>query len=397
MAYEASVILVRYGELSTKGKNRKDFVNRLCENTKNQLKEFPRLTYEKTYDRLYIRLNGEECEAVSERLQRVFGLSSFSVAIKVESVLEVIAEAVLALAKKETGAKTFKMMARRHDKLFYPDSDGINRHCAGLILANTKMTVDVHHPDLKIIVEVQRDFTYIMAGSIAGAGGFPVGIGGKALLLLSGGIDSPVAAVLTMKRGVWVEAVHFASPPYTSEAALDKVKKLAGILSGFQGFVRLHIVNLTELQLAINQHCDPSYTITILRRMMVRISEKIATSHKCLALVSGESLGQVASQTIQSIQVINEVTNFPILRPCISMDKVEIIQQSYKIGTYETSILPYQDCCTIFTPQNPVTKPTVKKALYQENRFDWQPLLQKALADMTTLVISTQEESKDYL
>lgn len=385
-------ILVRYGELSTKGKNRKDFIARLLQNTRNILQRFERLEYEKTHDRLYIKLNGEDADSVTEELKKVFGISSYSLAIKIPSTMEDIVACSYEVAIEDPSIKTFKMMARRHDKLFPSSSDEINRTCATKILKESELKVDVHNPDLKIYVEVHRDCTYVMAKVIPASGGYPVGIGGKAMLLVSGGIDSPVAGWMTLKRGVSLECVHFASPPYTSQAALDKVQTLVSKLSGYQGKIKLHVVPFTELQMAIYEHCDESYAITIMRRMMIRIAHQLAEKNKCLALVSGESVGQVASQTLESIQTINEVTNFPILRPVIGMDKLEIIDRAKKMNSYEISILPFEDCCTIFTPKNPVTKPTVKKALQQENRFDFQPLVDKCIEEVETILVRPMEE-----
>ena len=389
-------ILVRYGELSTKGKNRKDFTARLVQNVREQLKEFSSLTYQKTYDRLYIKLNQEDPTLVVEKLKQAFGISSFSLAIKVNSDLEEIIQTTYEVALEED-VKTFKMISRRQDKLFEYSSDQINRACAAQILKNSNMKVDVHNPDLKIYVEVHRDHTYIMAKVISGAGGFPIGIGGKVLLLVSGGIDSPVAGWMSMKRGITIECIHFASPPYTSQAALDKVNSLVSRLSNYQPTIKMHIVPFTKLQMAIYENCDESYAITIMRRMMIRIAEKVAISRKCLALVSGESAGQVASQTLESIQTINQVTNYPILRPVIGLDKQEIIDLSKKIGTYEISILPFEDCCTIFTPKNPITKPTVEKAILQENRFDFNLYIEECIAGIETVIISQKTAVKDEI
>lgn len=390
--FQYDYILVRYGELSTKGKNRNEFTRKLLTNVKHMLKHFTKLTYEKTYDRLYIRLNDEDSEAVSAILKECFGISSFSLANKVISDLDTITDTCLALVNQYQG--TFKMDTRRHDKLFYKTSDEINRHIADKILNNTSLKVDVHHPDHRISVEVRRDHTYIMAKTIKGAGGYPVGIGGKALLMISGGIDSPVAGYLTMKRGVAIECIHFASVPYTSSSALDKVERLVEKLSLYQGVVRLHIVPFTKLQLAIYENCDESYAITIMRRMMYRIAEKLAQQEGCLALASGESVGQVASQTLESLAVINEVINIPVLRPVICFDKLEIIDVARKIDTYDTSIEPFEDCCTIFTPVNPVIKPTLIKAEKMERHFDFMPLVDECVANIETKFVMIKDENE---
>lgn len=371
-------ILVRFGELSTKGKNKKDFIKRLLHNIKNAMRAYPNLTYERTHDRLYILLNGEDAHAVGEVLQHVFGISSFSFAIRVDSNIDDIVAMGLRVAK-ESDAQTFKIDARRSDKQFPMISDEVNRAVATPILQQTELKVDVRKPQLRIQIEIHETDTYIMIDRIAGAGGYPVGVGGKALVMLSGGIDSPVASYLTMKRGVAIECVHYASPPYTSARAQEKVLELARLVSRYQGHIRVHIVPFTDLQLAIYQNCDESYAITIMRRMMYRIAERLCEKTGALAIVNGESIGQVASQTLESMQTINAVTNMPIIRPVCAMDKIEIINIARHIGTYETSVLPFEDCCTIFTPKNPVTKPTLHKAERMEERFDFETLLQECI------------------
>ncbi len=387
-------ILVRYGELSTKGKNRKDFIRRLTSNMKQALSAFDSLSFEQTYDRIYVHLHGTPFDEVAPILKEVFGISSFSPALKVESDLETIKETALKVIVHSEG-KTFKMETRRHDKNFPFRSDDINRACAGRILANTQWKVDVHHPDVHLKVEVREQATYIMPFVVQGAGGYPTGIGGKAMLLLSGGIDSPVAGYLTMKRGIEIEAVHFSSPPYTSDLAKGKVLDLASQISVYQGQIKVHVVPFTDLQLAIYKNCSESYAITIMRRMMVRIADRLAQRRNCMALVTGESVGQVASQTLNSMQTINEVTCMPILRPVVTYDKLEIIDVAKKINTYETSILPYEDCCTIFTPKNPVTKPTVKKAIELEAHFDFEPLIEECLNNIETVTMTVKKQEED--
>lgn len=371
-------ILVRFGELSTKGKNKKDFIKRLLHNIKNAMRDYPRLSYERTHDRLYILLNGEDAQEVAEILRHVFGISSFSFAIRVDSDIEAIKEMGLRIAKQSEAA-TFKIDTRRSDKQFPMISDEINRAVAGPILQETNLKVNVRQPELRMQIEIHQQDTYIMVDRIQGAGGYPVGVGGKALVMLSGGIDSPVASYLTMKRGVAIECIHYASPPYTSQRAQEKVLELARLVSRYQGHIRVHIVPFTDLQLAIYQNCDESYAITIMRRMMYRIAERLCEKTGALAIVNGESIGQVASQTLESMGTINQVTNTPVIRPVCTMDKLEIIQIAKHIGTYETSILPFEDCCTIFTPKNPVTKPTIHKAERMEARFDFTKLLEECI------------------
>ncbi len=388
-------ILVRYGELSTKGKNRKDFIRRLDKNIRFMLKDYPNLTYRRTHDRIYIKMTDENPEEIREKLQKVFGISSFSFTEKVNSNMEDIIETSLRIAK-ETDKKTFKIVAKRHDKSFPMVSDQINRAVASEILKNTDLKVDVHNPELMIRIEVHANETYITSDKIPGAGGYPTGVNGKVLLMLSGGIDSPVAAYEIMKRGIEVEAVHYASPPYTSQAARDKVVELARQVSIHQGHMKIHMLPFTAMQLEIYKAAGDPYAVTLMRRMMFRMAEEVAKKNNCLAIATGESVGQVASQTLESMACINSVISTPVLRPLVCFDKVEIIELARKIGTYETSILPYEDCCTIFDPKNPVTKPSIEKAEYYEAKFDWKRLLDECIAG-DEVVIAKMEKEEDFL
>ena len=389
-------VLIRYGELSTKGKNRKDFINRLFRNIKYMFRDMEDLEYTRTYDRIYIKIHDEDPDEITRRLKKVFGISSFSFTEKVSNDLDTIKATCLRIAQ-ETDKKTFKIIARRHDKTYPVHSDAINRAVAGEILKNTDLKVDVHHPELPIRIEIHQDGAYITSDKIPGAGGYPAGINGKVLLLLSGGIDSPVAAYELMKRGLYVEAVHFASPPYTSENARKKVLELASMVSEYQGHMKVHIINFTDLQLQIYKTAGDPYAVTLMRRMMFRLAERIAKQNDCLALGTGESVGQVASQTLQSMAVINDVVRIPVLRPLVCYDKTEIIALARKIGTYETSILPYEDCCTIFDPKNPVTKPTIKKSEMFESGFDYESLIEQALAKEETVPVSPEKQDEDFL
>ncbi len=389
-------VLIRYGELSTKGKNRKDFIKKLDKNIRRMLKDYPNLSFKRTYDRIYIKLTDENPEEIKEKLQKVFGISSFSFTEKVNSNIDDIKAACLRIAKEnEASKKTFKVITRRHDKTFPLNSDGINRAVASTILHETGLKVDVHHPELSIQIEVQQNDTYITSEKIPGLGGYPTGINGKVLLMLSGGIDSPVAAFEIMKRGLEVEAIHYASPPYTSENAKQKVMDLAKIVSIYQGKMKVHVVNFTELQLQIYKAAGDPYAITIMRRMMFRLAQEVANKEGCLAIGTGESIGQVASQTLESMNVINRVVSLPVIRPLVCMDKTEIIDLARKIGTYETSIQPFEDCCTIFDPKNPVTKPTVKKAEYYESCFDYQKEIDDCLSNIDTHVVSYEDNQKE--
>ncbi len=387
-------ILIRFGELTTKGKNKKDFINRLYHNTKDALSSFEKLTYQKQYDRMFIVLNGEDHAAVSEQLRHVFGIRSFSVALEVASDADAILAGALFLMKQKSDQHTFKVNARRNDKTFPIHSDELNRKVAGEVLRNTELKVAIHRPDVELKIEVRKEYTYLMTDVILGAGGYPVGVGGKALLMLSGGIDSPVAGYLTMKRGIQLECIHYASPPYTSEQAQQKVLDLANVLARFQGKMKVHIVPFTDLQLAIYNNANESYAITIMRRMMYRIAEKIAAERNCLAIVNGESVGQVASQTLESMGVINAVTTLPVLRPVVTYDKLEIIELAKKIQSYELSIQPFEDCCTIFTPRNPITKPSLRKVQLNE-QFDFEPLIEECVRNTKSVWLLPNKKEAD--
>lgn len=387
-------ILVRYGELSLKGKNRRNFIDKLRDNLKKALQAYPALSIDAGYDRLYIYLNGEDGETIASIVSRVFGISSLSLAIKTEPDIDAILQAVQQSVPLDE-VHTFKIQARRHDKMFPFVSDEINRKAATVILKNSDWKVDVRHPEVTILIEVREDAAYIMTNKIPGAGGYPVGIGGRAMMLLSGGIDSPVASYLIMKRGVHIECVHFAAPPYTSAEARDKVFALAKEIAPYQGDIVVHVVPFTTLQLAIYRNAPESYAITLMRRMMMRIAAGLAEKRHCLAIGTGESIGQVASQTLESMFVINNVTNMPLIRPVVCMDKVEIIDIARKIGTYETSILPFEDCCTIFTPKSPVTKPKLDKCEEYEARWDWQEMVQDCIDMAETIRIHPAMEQEE--
>lgn len=396
---EANYILVRFGELTTKGKNRKLFTRKLLKNTQEILSDFKKLKYDLQYDRMYILLNGENHLDVNEKLKTVFGIHSFSNAFKFEKDLNVVKDAIVQLVN-EDNKTTFKINTKRSDKSFPGKSQDINREIAGHLFhhANRQLKVDVHHPEMLITVEIRHDAIYVMTDVIKGAGGYPVGIGGKALLMLSGGIDSPVAGYLTLKRGVDIECIHFAAPPYTNEFAREKMLDLVDQLRHYtHGKITVHIVNFTKLQLAVYDHCDESYAMTVMRRMMYRIGEKVALKNHCLALVNGESIGQVASQTLNSMQVINEVIKLPVLRPVLCLDKLEIIDIANKINTYDISIRPHEDCCTIFTPKAPATKPKSYKAEAFEATFDYESLVNECVDTVETIVIDNQYKNDELI
>ena len=371
-------IMIRFGELSTKGKNKKQFIHLLFNNIKHALKDSINLFIEERYDHIYVKLNGEDYQPIIERLQDVSGIQALSLVYKVESDIEEIKKASLELIKQEEG-KTFKVKCKRSNKNFPLISDEIIRKVAPVILKNTDLTVDVHNPDITLAIEVREEGTYIYVKSFLGAGGYPLGIAGKSMHMLSGGIDSPVAAYLLMKRGVTIECIHFASPPYTQEAVIYKLEDLLKKLNRYQDKIRLNIVPFTKIQEVIYDNVPESYCITLMRRMMFRLASRLSLKRNCPVISSGESVGQVASQTLQSMHVINEVTNIPVIRPCATMDKLEIINISKKIDTYEISIRPYEDCCTIFTPKAPKTAPHLKEVEEFEQKFEWESLLTEAL------------------
>ena len=387
-------IIVRYGELSTKGKNRKEFTKQLTSNIKKRLKDHEALTYNMLHDGLFIKLNGEDYEVIKKELKDVFGYSYFAGAIRVGRDIEDVKKVTLELARKHN-ARTFKVATKRHDKNYPLISDEINRAVAGNILHNSDLLVDVHNPDLMLYVSVDKDFIYVMDEKVKGGGGYPTGINGMAMVMMSGGIDSPVAAYMTMKRGLKIECLHFASEPYTSKQALQKVLTLAEKLSVAQEEINVHIIPFTDLQLAIYKNVDEPYCITIMRRMMYRIADRLCKQRHIGVIANGESIGQVASQTPESISVIGKVADTLILRPLCMMDKLEIIDIAKRIDTYETSILPYEDCCTIFDPKNPVTKPKEDKCLHYESLFDFETLVEECINNDRIVKVSYRKKEED--
>lgn len=386
------LIMVRYGELGTKGKNKQDFINKLGENIKRTLKKFTKLTYEIRRDHIYIHLNDEPYEDIKKLLKGVSGASSFSLVYKVENDIEKMKEACLALALEEN-KNTFKMKAKRAEKAFPMISDDINRAIATHILKNSHYKVDVHNPDVLISLTVRQNETYIYLNSEEGAGGYPLGIAGKGLMMMSGGIDSPVAAYLMMKRGIKMECIHFAAPPYTSDAVITKITDLLKVLARYQGEIKLYIVPFTKLQENIYKYAKESYAITIMRRMMYRITERVARRYNDLVIANGESIGQVASQTLKSMQEIEKVVNTPVIRPLAIFDKVDIIKIAKDIGTYDISIRPFEDCCTIFEPKNPTTAPNGEKILEIEASFDFETHIRECISNIK--VIKVTEDYQD--
>lgn len=385
-------ILIRYSEIALKGKNRTKFLTRLQENIQYKLREFPSIKVRRTQGRIFVLLNGQNPVPILERCRHIFGISSLSLALKVENDVNQIEKAVLYVLKNSNHTKTFKVTVKRANKNFPVPSQEMNHVLGSYLLKNTSdYTVDVHNPDLEIKVEIRDDATYITTETIEGAGGLPVGTGGKTLLLLSGGIDSPVAGYLAMKRGVELEVIHFHSPPFTSERAKQKVLDLTKALTVFGKAIKVHVIPFTELQQEINRVIPSAYTMTVMRRVMLRISEIVCRNESILSMTTGENLGQVASQTMESMHSINEVTNYPILRPLITMDKKEIIEVSKKINTYPISIRPYEDCCTIFIPKSPKTNPKREKVKEMEKNNDFSTLIDEAVKNKEIIFISDEE------
>lgn len=389
-------IMVRYGELSTKGKNRKTFIMQLAQNVKRALADFPALKIHADRDRMHILLNGEDSEEVIPKLSKVFGIQNFSPSIRIEKEMPAIRAMVQEVVREVyTPGKTFKITAKRSDHSFELDSNGLNQELGGTVIeAIPEIQVQMKKPDINLRIEIRKDAAYLSYETIRGAGGLPVGTSGRGMLMLSGGIDSPVAGYLAMKRGVEVEAVHFASPPYTSEQALQKAKDLAGKLVPYVGTIQFIEVPFTEIQEEIKRVVPQGYLMTITRRLMLRLTDAIREMRKGLVIINGESLGQVASQTLQSMVAINEVTSTPIIRPVVSMDKTEIIEIAEKIDTFELAIQPFEDCCTIFAPPQPKTRPRLDKAQDYEARLDLEGLMARALEGLKITEISA-ETAKD--
>ena len=387
-------ILIRYGELSTKGRNRNLFIEKLSNSIKGVLYEFPNVSIKSNRDRTYVILNGEDGKQICERLKGVFGIQSFSPVIKVDKDLNEMKDAMLDLFKEvHLSGQTFKITTRRADKTYFLDTNELNYAFGAHILQNVPdLKVDVKNPDLNMQIEIRSEAAYISCQTFYGPGGMPAGSSGKAMLMLSGGIDSPVAGYLSLKRGLEVEGVHFFSPPFTSERSKQKVLDLAEKLANYNGQFMLHIVPFTEIQQIIQKQIPENYSMTTTRRLMLRITDAIRIKQEALAIVTGESLGQVASQTLESMYAINEVTNTPLLRPLIMMDKSEIVGMAQSIGTHDISIRPFEDCCTVFVPASPKTKPRREKVSYYESFFDFEPYIQKAVENIESIVIKPQQK-----
>lgn len=398
MKYKA--FLIKYAEIGTKGKNRYVFEDVLCRQIKEHVAALGEFVIRREYGRIFLEAESDyDYEDVIAELKKVFGIVGICpIVVEERAEYEAIKQKSVAFMKECYGEKplTFKVNARRSDKSFPMKSMEINSEIGHELLENLpNLTVDVHHPDVILNIEVRKQ-VYLYSATIKGAGGLPVGTNGKAMLLLSGGIDSPVAGYMISKRGVELEAVYFNAPPYTSERAKQKVVDLARIVSGFSGTIRLHIVNFTDIQLAIYEKCPHEELTIIMRRYMMKIAEALAEKNKCQALITGESIGQVASQTMHSLACTNEVCRMPVFRPCIGMDKQEIVDISEMIDTYETSILPYEDCCTIFVAKHPVTKPVLEIIKRSEEKLSdvIEELMEKALESVEVVEARAEDLMK---
>ncbi len=374
------VIIIKYAELNTKKDNIEYFIKLLKKNVETVINDkTKKITYD--HGRMFIESESDDFDELLVKVQKVFGIHEINIAYKLDTTdIEVVKETLAELVK-EKEFNTFKVVTKRSDKSYPLDSMEISRMLGGVVLRTLdgKVSVDVHDPEVTINVEIRRGQSYIYFEKVKGLGGYPVGAAGKGLLMLSGGIDSPVAGYLAMKRGVRIEAIYFESPPHTSEDAKNKVIKLARKLSGYSGYVRIHVINFTEIQETILKNAPHDYLITIMRRMMYRISERIARKNNCKCLVNGESIGQVASQTLTSMTAINAVTNMPVIRPVACLDKNDIIDIAKTIDTYEISIEPFEDCCTIFVPKHPVINPDVRLCEEYETNVDYDALVKKAV------------------
>ena len=378
-----NILIVKYGEIGVKGKNRYIFENKLIKNVKNILKPIGKFNVYKEYGRIYVDLDGYDYEEVGEEVKKVFGIVGVCPAVRAEKDYKLLKELALKMLEEkiEQGYKSFKVDSRRGDKDFKLTSQEMSLDIGGYLVSQVKdkIAVDVRNPEVKIHCELRQNHVMVYSDTIPGYGGLPLGTNGRAMSLLSGGIDSPVASWMVAKRGMELECIHFHSYPFTSEKSQEKVRDLAQILSKYCGRVRLHKVNMLEIQKAIGLNCKDEEMTIISRRFMMRIAERVAESRHCDALVTGESIGQVASQTIQGLTCTNASVKMPVFRPLIAMDKTEIIEVAQKIGTFETSILPEEDCCTVFSPKKPVTKPKLDRIEKSENKLDVEKLIQDAI------------------
>lgn len=383
------VIIIKYGELSTKKDNINYFISCLKDNIRNSIKDDCKIIFDR--GRMYIYSHDENYNEILDKLKYIFGIHEINLGYKIDGNNLLDIENNLIELIKDKKFKTFKVETKRSYKNYKMNSMEISKYLGGVVLKTLKnISVDVHNPECLINVEVRNDSSYIYFDKIKGIGGYPVGSLGKGLLMLSGGIDSPVAGYLALKRGVRIEGVYFESPPHTSEAAKNKVIELTKLLTKYSGYIKLHIVNFTEIQEKIYKNIPHEYLITIMRRMMYRITEKISKRNNAKVIINGESIGQVASQTLTSMSAINNVTNMPVIRPVACLDKLEIIDIAKNINTYETSILPYEDCCTIFVPDHPVINPTIEKCIEYEKLINVDELINNAIKNTSTIKVQNE-------
>ena len=383
-----NIAIVKYGEIGVKGKNRYIFENKLIKNIKNMLSPIGKFNVYKEYGRIYVDLGeySEDYEEVLEEIKKVFGVVGVCPGVRAEKDYDKLKELALRLLEEkiEDGSKSFKVASRRGDKSLELTSQEMSRDIAGFLVYNVKdrIKVDVRNPETTIHCEYRQNHVMVYSDTVPGYGGLPVGTNGRAMSLLSGGIDSPVASWMVAKRGVEIEAIHFHSYPFTSEKSQEKVRDLAQILAKYCGKVRLHKVNILEIQKAIGMSCKEEEMTIISRRFMMKIAQRVGEMRFCDALVTGESIGQVASQTIQGLTCTNAAITLPVFRPLIAMDKSEIIKIAQSIGTFETSVIPEEDCCTVFSPKNPVTKPKLERIEKSESALDVEQLIQNAIDNM---------------
>lgn len=390
-------LLIRYGELSTKGRNRSSFTGRLRDNIRYAFADLPKFQIITERDRMFIRPNEQETmDQLIERLPKIFGIQSFSPVASCSLDLEDIKQtAVKVVESLDRTDKTFKVTVKRSYKPFEMETNELQQYVGSHVLRNfPEIRVQMKKPDIDLVVEVRRDAVYMMAQVIPGAGGLPIGSNGKSILMLSGGIDSPVAGYQMLKRGVRLDAIHFYSPPYTSELSKEKVMDLAEKLSRFGASVKLHIIPFTAIQQEIQRQIPSNVSMTTTRRMMLRITDLVREETGALAIITGESLGQVASQTLESLTAINAVTPTPVLRPLIAFDKLDIIKIAQEIDTYEVSIRPYEDCCTIFTPASPKTKPKLEKVEFYESFKSFEDLIAEAVSEREIMMFPKKKQDK---
>ncbi len=388
------IILCKYGEIALKGLNKSTFESMMMKSIRRRLKKFGEINITKAQSTVYVEPVDDniDVDEVVDRLSKIFGIIKLCRCCVVEKTMDAILNDSIEYIREDMeSARTFKVDAKRSDKKFPYKSPDICNELGGKLLETfPHLSVDVHKPDVTVTVEVREKYAFIHAGKLEGAGGIPVGSSGKAMLLLSGGIDSPVAGYMMSKRGAVIDAIHFEAPPYTSERAKQKVEKLAKKMTEYCGDIAFYCVPFTQIQETLRDKCPEELFTILMRRLMMEIAQRIAVREGCQALVTGESLGQVASQTMYAMVCTDAVCRIPVFRPCVGLDKTEIIDISRKIDTFETSILPYEDCCTVFTPKHPKTRPELGAVEAAQARVDWEELIQKAVSQTTCSMIKLE-------